>query len=98
MANYQYQKKPVEGATLLGVEIQVQSYHCVQKPIAAMPFQMEDACRPDTVKETDVGAYHYEAKNQVEGGRVGQETQLDYRWADFCTPANQSIFRVHSVS
>eukprot|EP00956_Cyclotella_meneghiniana_P022111 scaffold41156_cov78-Cyclotella_meneghiniana.AAC.8 len=82
-------EKPVEGATQSGVEIQVQSYHCVQKATAAMPFQMEDACRPDTVKETDVGAYDHEANNKSEGGRVGQETRLDYRWVDLRTPANQ---------
>ena len=90
-------EKPVEGATQSGVEIQVQSYHCVQKATAAMPFQMEDACRPDTVKETDVGAYDHEANNQSEGGRVGQETRLDYRWVDLRTPANQSIFRIQSM-
>jgi aspartyl-tRNA synthetase len=86
----------VEGATQSEVEIQVQSYHCVQKATAAMPFQMEDACRPDTVKETDVGAYDHEA-NQSEGGRVGQETRLDHRWIDLRTPANQSIFRIQSM-
>eukprot|EP00804_Cyclotella_cryptica_P019897 CCRYP_007806-RA/>CCRYP_007806-RA protein AED:0.02 eAED:0.02 QI:192/1/1/1/0.75/0.4/5/4183/623 len=91
-------QKPVEGATQSNVEIQVKSYHCVHKATAAMPFQMEDACRPDTAKESDVGAYDHEAnKSDSEGGRVGQETRLDHRWIDLRTPANQSIFRIQSM-
>jgi aspartyl/asparaginyl-tRNA synthetase len=90
-------EKAVEGATQSDVEIQVHSYHCVQKATAPMPFQMEDACRPDLVKETDVGAYDHEANAASEGGRVGQETRLDHRWIDLRTPANQSIFRIQSM-
>ncbi|KAL7467328.1 hypothetical protein ACHAXS_009122 [Conticribra weissflogii] len=91
-------KNPVEGATQSNVEIQVETFHCVHKATAAMPFQMEDACRPDLVKETDVGAYDHEAnQSATEGGRVGQETRLDHRWIDLRTPANQSIFRVQSM-
>ncbi|KAL7532638.1 hypothetical protein ACHAXR_004754 [Thalassiosira sp. AJA248-18] len=91
-------EKPVEGATQSDVEIQVSKYHCVHKATAAMPFQMEDACRPDLVKETDVGAYDHDAnKTADEGGRVGQETRLDHRWIDLRTPANQSIFRIQSM-
>eukprot|EP00986_Skeletonema_menzelii_P008933 scaffold3927_cov152-Skeletonema_menzelii.AAC.6 len=88
---------PVEGATQSLVEVQVEKFHCVHKATAAMPFQMEDACRPDLVKETDVGAYDHEANASAEGGRVGQETRLDHRWIDLRTPANQSIFRVQSM-
>lgn len=90
-------EKPVEGATQSAVEIQVTKFHCVHKATAAMPFQMEDACRPDAVKETDIGAYDHEANAESEGGRVGQERRLDYRWIDLRTPANQSIFRIQSA-
>mmetsp|Transcript_5079 Transcript_5079/g.9942 ORF Transcript_5079/g.9942 Transcript_5079/m.9942 type:complete len:637 (-) Transcript_5079:863-2773(-) len=90
-------ENPVDGATQSDVEIQVTSYHCVNKATAAMPFQMEDACRPDLVKETDVGAYDHDANTDAEMGRVGQERRLDYRWIDLRTPANQSIFRVQSM-
>ena len=90
-------KHAVEGATQSQVEVQVEKFHCVNKATAAMPFQMEDACRPDLVKETDVGAYDHEANASSEGGRVGQETRLDHRWIDLRTPANQSIFRVQSM-
>ena len=95
---------PVEGATQSTVEIQVSTFHCVHKATAPMPFQMEDACRPDLVRETDVGAYDHEAHQTVSnaegsggGGRVGQETRLDHRWIDLRTPANQSIFRIQSM-
>ncbi|EJK74501.1 hypothetical protein THAOC_03817 [Thalassiosira oceanica] len=90
-------EKPVEGASQSDVEIQVSKFHCVHKSVAAMPFQMEDACRPDTTRETDVGAYDPEANSTTELGRVGQENRLDNRWIDLRTPANQSIFRVQSM-
>jgi aspartyl-tRNA synthetase len=94
-------EKAVEGATQSDVEIRVTKFHCVHKAIAAMPFQMEDACRPDLVRETDVGAYDHDANRSGSvadaGGRVGQETRLDHRWIDLRTPANQSIFRIQSA-
>lgn len=90
-------ESPVEGATQSDVEIQVTKFHCVHKATATMPFQMEDACRPDLVRETDVGAYDHEANSSAEMGRVGQETLLDHRWIDLRTPANQSIFRIQSM-
>jgi len=62
-------ENPVEGATQSAVEIQASKFHCVNKAKAAMPFQMEDACRPDAVKETDVGAYDHDANSSAEGGR-----------------------------
>ena len=63
-----------------------------------MPFLMEDACRPDCEKETDVGAYTGEEKESADGlVRVGQEARLDHRWIDLRTPANQSIFRIESM-
>jgi len=65
-----------------------------------MPFQMEDACRPDFGKESDVGAYHGDDDEKPsEDGlvRVGQEARLNHRWIDLRTPANQSIFRIESM-
>ena len=48
------------------------------KATAPMPFQMEDSCLPDLVRETDVGAYDHEAHQTSSsttegggGGRVG---------------------------
>ena len=90
--------QPIESATQKMVEIQVTSFHCVNKANGQMPFQMEDACRPDCGKETDVGAYTGEEKPSEDGlVRVGQEVRLDNRWLDLRTPANQSIFRIESM-
>jgi aspartyl-tRNA synthetase len=93
-------EQPVESATQKMVEIQITSFHCVSKVQAALPFQMEDACRPESGKETDVGAYNEDDEVEVEEDgivRVGQKVRLDYRWLDLRTPANQSIFRIESM-
>lgn len=93
-------ESPVDSATQKTVEIQISEFHAVCKTMAELPFQMEDACRPDSTKETDVGAYNEDdAENVGEDGliRVGQKMRLDYRWLDLRTPANQSIFRIESM-
>jgi nondiscriminating aspartyl-tRNA synthetase len=90
--------QPIDSATQKMVEISITKFHCVSKTEASMPFQMEDACRPDCGKETDVGAYTGEEKESEDGlVRVGQEVRLDNRWLDLRTPANQSIFRIESM-
>jgi aspartyl/asparaginyl-tRNA synthetase len=90
--------QPIDSATQKMVEIAITQFHCVSKTSAAMPFLMEDACRPDCGKETDVGAYTGEEKESEDGlVRVGQEARLDNRWLDLRTPANQSIFRIESM-
>ena len=91
---------PVEKATQQMVEIQITKFHCVSKAKKALPFVMEDACRPDVVKESDVGAYNEEEEvTKEEGGviQVGQKVRLDNRWIDLRTPANQSIMRIESM-
>lgn len=93
--------QPVESATQKMVEIHITAFYCISKATAPMPFQMEDACRPDDVRETDVGAYDEDADDDVphEDGliHVGQKIRLDYRWVDLRTPANQAIFRIESM-
>ena len=91
--------QPVESATQKMVEIQITDFHAICKTKAALPFQMEDACRPDTEKEADVGAYNEDEEEVQEDGiiRVGQKMRLDYRWLDLRTPANQAIFRIESM-
>ena len=92
---------PVESVTQKMVEIQISSFHCVCKATQALPFQMEDACRPDSGKETDVGAYNEDEEVVAADAdglvRIGQKMRLDYRWLDLRTPANQSIFRIESM-
>merc|ERR1712166_1399694 len=85
----------------LPVELQITSFKCVTRSIQPMPFQMEDAMRPDCEKESDVG--HYEGNDSLANKRsdglptVGLENRLDYRWIDLRTPANQGIFRIESM-
>lgn len=90
---------PVEAVTQKKVEIQITEFKCVCRATQALPFQMEDACRPDSGKETDVGAYNEDEEVAPEDGlvHVGQKMRLDYRWLDLRTPANQSIFRIESM-
>jgi aspartyl-tRNA synthetase len=90
--------QPIESATQKMVEIAISQFYCVSKTSAPMPFLMEDACRPDCGKETDVGAYTGKEKESEDGlVRVGQEVRLDNRWLDLRTPANQAIFRIESM-
>ena len=92
---------PVEACTQKMVEIQIKKFHCVSKSKTAMPFQLEDAMRPDEGKESDVGAY--EANDDAIAARkdglptVGLENRLNNRWIDLRTPANQGIFRIESM-
>jgi aspartyl-tRNA synthetase len=92
--------QPIDSATQKMVEIQISEFFAICKTKAALPFQMEDACRPESGKETDVGAYNEDdvVPDDEDGViRVGQKMRLDYRWLDLRTPANQSIFRVESM-
>jgi aspartyl-tRNA synthetase len=93
--------QPVEACTQRMVEIQIKKFHCVTKAKKALPFQMEDAMRPDEGKETDVGEYNAndEAVAQRRDGlpTVGLENRLNNRWIDLRTPANQGIFRIESM-
>jgi len=96
---------PVDSCTQKMIELQITTFNCVTRSESAMPFQMEDAMRPDLEKESDVG--HYGGKddeNQLVGAKrsdglptVGLETRLDHRWIDLRTPANQGIFRIESM-
>lgn len=93
-------EEPIESATQKNVELHITHFHCVSKATSAMPFLMEDACRPDFGKETDVGAYtgeEEEVKHADGLVRVGQEARLNHRWIDLRTPANQAIFRIESM-
>lgn len=91
--------QPIESATQKMTEITIESFHCVCKAKQALPFTMEDACRPESGLETDVGAYNED--DEEDGGdanpRVGQKIRLNYRWLDLRTPANQAIFRIESM-
>ncbi|CAM9532535.1 unnamed protein product [Heterosigma akashiwo] len=75
---------PIDSATQKDVELQILEIRCVSRVIAELPFQIEDASRP-------------EGKAEEEGmATVGQDLRLDYRWIDTRTLANQAIFRIQS--
>lgn len=90
---------PVESATQKMVEIQISAFHCISKAKKALPFLMDDACRPDEKKETDVGENIEDEEVKREDGSivVSQKLRLDNRWLDLRTPANQAIFRIESM-
>jgi aspartyl-tRNA synthetase len=86
---------PVHSATQQDVEIHITKFHSICKASVSLPFQMEDACRPEVTGET-VGEYN-EDTEVTAVGHVGQKMRLDYRWLDLRTPANQAIFRIESM-
>lgn len=86
--------QPIESCTQKMVEIQITKFHCITKAKQAMPFLLEDAMRPDEVKESDVGAYDEDADEapRADGGAtVGLKNRLDNRWIDLRTPAILSM-------
>jgi aspartyl-tRNA synthetase len=87
--------QPVYSASQQNVELHITRFHCVCKASVSLPFQLEDACRPETATEV-VGEYNEDAEEAV-AGHVGQKMRLDYRWLDLRTPANQAIFRIESM-
>ncbi|KAL7566024.1 hypothetical protein ACA910_011043 [Epithemia clementina (nom. ined.)] len=97
--------QPIESATQKMVEVSIQSFHCISKAKLALPFRMEDACRPESGLETDIGEYNEDDEPDEAGTdegedkaiRVGQKIRLNYRWLDLRTPANQAIFRIESM-
>lgn len=79
-------REPVESATARLVEVQVDELYVVSAAENVLPFQLEDASRP-------------EASEDPEMPSVGMDNRLNYRWIDTRTAANQAIFRIqHGVS
>ena len=77
---------PITGATC-AVELAVTSIRCVSRAAAAMPFDLEDAARPDAEAEAEASPFP----------RVLLDTRLDNRVLDLRTPANNAIFRLQSA-
>jgi aspartyl-tRNA synthetase len=70
------------------VELAACTVRCVSRALPALPFDLEDASRPDGA-ETDA--------HGVAFPKVGADTRLDNRVLDLRTPANQAIFRLQSA-
>ncbi|CAL5340624.1 unnamed protein product [Camellia sinensis] len=80
-------KDPIIGASQQQVEIQVKKLYCISKAVPALPINIDDAARGEIEIEKALQA----GKQPV---RVNQDTRLNFRVLDLCTPANQGIFRV----
>jgi aspartyl-tRNA synthetase len=77
----------VESCTQQDVELVAQSIYCVSRSVPRLPFEIDDASRPETDFDKEDCTYV----------RVGQDTRLNHRVIDLRTPANQAIFRVQSA-
>ena len=78
---------PISGATVQ-VELHATAVRCVSRADGALPFELEDAGRPDSLLDAEGSTYV----------RVNQDTRLDNRVIDLRTPANQAIFRIQSMA
>lgn len=70
-------------------ELHVAKLFIVSKAAPQLPFQLEDASRPEVDDDESAVA---------DSGRIRvlQDTRLDNRWIDLRTPANQAIMRISS--
>ncbi|VDL55497.1 unnamed protein product [Hymenolepis diminuta] len=76
----------IDGCNPDKVELHITKVFVISASSAVLPFQIEDAMRPDT-DETDESF-----------SRVNQDTRLDNRYIDLRTPTNQAIYRLeHGV-
>lgn len=77
----------IESCTQQNVEVHVEKVYVVSNSEPVLPFQLEDASRPDSeVKEGGEGV----------AIRVNQDTRLDNRIIDLRTTTNQAIFRLEA--
>eukprot|EP00274_Cyanoptyche_gloeocystis_P006083 CAMPEP_0196666558 /NCGR_PEP_ID=MMETSP1086-20130531/64582_1 /TAXON_ID=77921 /ORGANISM="Cyanoptyche gloeocystis , Strain SAG4.97" /LENGTH=540 /DNA_ID=CAMNT_0042003769 /DNA_START=78 /DNA_END=1700 /DNA_ORIENTATION=- len=77
---------PVESCSQKSIEVQVQKLYCVNAALPNLPFQLDDASRPDSELDSP----------EVQLVRVNQDTRLDNRVIDLRTTAKNAIFRLES--
>lgn len=78
---------PVESCSQHDVELVVERFHVFSSACEVLPFQLEDACKPEPVGD-EPGA---------DAVRVGLDTRLNNRIIDLRIPSNQAIFAVQSA-
>lgn len=88
------------------VEIRVSKVFGVSIGANSLPFQLEDAARPEPKEGAAPAAAASSVESKEEDGKkkakvqgditVGQELRLNNRWIDVRTPANHAIFRLQS--
>jgi aspartyl-tRNA synthetase len=92
------QSTPIASATQQDVELRVRRIFVVSASANVLPFQLEDASRPETAEErAEREKAAEENKFHEKSGGVGMDTRLDNRWIDLRTPANHAIFRLQSA-
>lgn len=74
---------PITGASV-PLELAATSVRCVSRAAPTLPFELEDAARP-------------EGDGSDAFPRVGPDTRLDNRVLDLRTPANNAIFRLQAA-
>eukprot|EP00698_Gefionella_okellyi_P018877 TRINITY_DN5712_c0_g1_i1.p1 TRINITY_DN5712_c0_g1~~TRINITY_DN5712_c0_g1_i1.p1 ORF type:complete len:583 (+),score=130.10 TRINITY_DN5712_c0_g1_i1:60-1808(+) len=97
-------EKPIQSCTQRNIELHPAKVYCVSMS-EQLPFQIDDAARPDPdeyahgdAKLPEAAAAELAAEgDKRQETRVLQDTRLDYRWIDLRTPANQAIYRVQSM-
>jgi aspartyl-tRNA synthetase len=78
--------QPVMSTTQKDVELSVHKLFVVSKALPELPFQVEDAARPDALVKAEGSTF-------VD---VGMDTRLNTRVLDLRTPANQAIMKIQA--
>jgi len=90
----------VKSTTQSLVELKVKKIFGVSIGASSLPFQLEDAARPEPKEVAPAAAAAApEAKDAKKADAVitvGQDLRLNNRWIDLRTPANHAIFRLQS--
>lgn len=83
------QAAQVKSCSVSDVELSISKVYVVSASEPILPFQLEDAGRPEA---------EVEASQVTERPfpRIGQELRLDNRWMDLRVPANNCIMRIQS--
>lgn len=87
---------PVTSATQSDIEIRVLKIYVVSAAIPELPFQLEDASKPEPT-HAGCGLAVTEEAADDKTIRVGQDLRLNNRWLDLRTNANQGIFKISSA-
>jgi len=90
---------PITSTSQQNFELRISKFFTISKAAPQLPFQLEDASRPDSFfegKEEDESSPAAGGAGDPKYIRVLQDTRLDNRWIDLRTPANQAIMRISS--
>ena len=85
---------PVTSTTQSDIELRVLKIYVVSASVPELPFQLEDASKPEPTHAGCGLAVVDEVDKTI---RVGQDLRLNNRWLDLRTNANQGIFKISSA-